>query len=947
VFKMDTKELLSYLHLGEFVVLDLETTGLDPYKDGITEVSAYRFKDGIPEENYTTLLNPGMSIPLQISELTGITNEMVKDKPAIHTILLELFEFIGDLPIVGHSVTFDLNFINHQFSLLNYQELENRSYDTVILARTFLYFHHEFTLGSISQYFGQDTENAHRASADTLNTGMIFVHLVHEAASYPLAIIQQLYHAIRHTDIHNLMLFRNLVTIAIELKEVGGLTKSLINKPEKDFQFRHSTGMDKDVTVNTPDEWLSENGLIAKNMDGFESRSSQTSLASDTYKAFEERGLLLAEAETGLGKSMAYLSAGILYRKKTDIPLVVSTYTKNLQDQLFYKDIPQLATALNLKISAVLVKGRHNYLCMTRLNHLLNNIHSQISKTECENLLPILIWKEFTKTGDISECNGFKMRSGAKLWNLIRSERGYCTTFRCTQDHGCFLGKIREFIKSADIIIVNHSLLAIDFLQDVQNLPETYNYVIDEGHNLEAAAQDQLTNRISDYSFYDIFNIFLNKSSGLYKDLETACSHVDTADNQLEELIALSQKLSKDVNQFFKTYGQCKDEDLDQYPQYELRVIITNSANEFSEADPNPNYLIRQLTDFKKSVEELNELLANSKTSEETIVQELSLVLKKIETITIILNRIVEVEPDDVIWSTFMRQRDSIQAYLHCAPRSVSEQISDGILSRSAGGLICSGTLTVEDNFEYLKTCLGIDKIAHKKTVIENIYHSPFSYSDQVRLFIGSGNISVQSPEYIKDVAAQIDKITQGIQGRMLVLCTSYAQTRGLYEHLITPMRKDRQRKLFVQNMGMGRQALIQGYLSHPRSILIGTSSFWEGVDFPGNKLEMLFIIKLPFANPGDPLVRAKIENFTQKGLNAFMDYQVPDATVKLKQGFGRLIRTLEDVGICIISDPRLLRSRYGKVILDSLPIEGQSYVMIDSVIRSSRQFFGSNHKVD
>ncbi len=943
---LTTKEILSYLHLGTFVVLDLETTGLDSFKDGITEISAFRFINGEPEENFTTLVNPGMLIPLQISEMTGITNEMVKDKPEIHTLLLELFEFIGDLPVVGHNISFDLKFINYQFSLMNYQEIENRTYDTVILARTFLYFHHEFTLSAVSQFFNMGTENAHRASTDTLNTGRVFVHLVMEAASYPLAIIQQIYHAIRHTDIHNLLLFRNLVTLAIELKKVNGFTSSNIIKPEINFQFVHQSGKNTEVTAEVPGEWLTENGLITRNMPGFESRSAQVSLANDTYRAFEEQGLLLAEAETGLGKSLAYLSAGILFRKRKDLPLVVSTYTKNLQDQLFYKDIPQLANALDMRISAVLVKGRQNYLCLTRLNHLLSNIHTQINKTECENLLPVLIWKEFTKTGDISECHGFKLRTGGKLWNLIRSERGFCTTFRCNHNHGCYIGKIRNFIKSADIIIVNHSLLSIDFLQDVQNLPETYNYVIDEGHNLEAAAQDQLTNRISDYSFNDIFNIFLNKSSALYKNLEEVCANVDTAGNQLEDLISLSKKLNNEIGRFFKSYGKMKDDELDQYPQYELRVVITNSTEAFSGVDPDLKYVVTQLNDFKTRVVNLHELLCSSAASEEMIVQELTLTIDKIEALSTILHRVIEAEPEDVVWSTFMRQKDTIQTFLHCAPRSVSDQISEGILSRAAGGLICSGTLTVEDNFDYLKTCLGIDKIEHKKNVSEQIYHSPFAYEDQARLFVGSGNISVQSPEYLEDVATQINKLTRGIHGRMLVLCTSYAQTHGLYIHLINMIARDENRKLFVQNMGKGRQGLIQGYLSHPRSILIGTSSFWEGVDFPGDKLEMLFIIKLPFANPGDPLVRAKIENFTQKGFNAFMDYQVPDATVKLKQGFGRLIRTLEDVGICIISDPRLLRSRYGKVILDSLPIEAQAYATIESVIRTSQHFFGNNTKI-
>ncbi|MFQ6610623.1 MAG: exonuclease domain-containing protein, partial [Fidelibacterota bacterium] len=774
---MEIKELLSYLHLGEFIVLDLETTGLDPYKDSITEISAYRFKDGLPDSDFSTLINPGVSIPANISEITGITDEMVKDSPAIHTVLLELSEFIGDLPIVGHNIGFDLKFINHQFSMMNYKEIENRTYDTLILSRTFLFFHHDFTLGSISQFFGLGTKDAHRASADTLNTGQIFTQLVHEAASYPLAVIQQLYHTIRHTDMHNLLLFRNLVTLAVELKEVNGLTKSSIAKPDQGFYFNHGTGKKAEISVATPDEWLSENGLIAKNMRGFESRETQKTLANDTYHSFEKGELLLAEAETGLGKSMAYLSAGILHRKKSDIPLVVSTYTKNLQDQLFYKDIPQLANALDIDLTAVLVKGRQNYICLTRLEYLLNNVHTQLNSLECENLLPVLIWKEFTKTGDISDCNGFKMRTGNKLWNLIRSERGYCTTFRCNHNHGCFLGKIRELIKSSDIIIVNHSLHALDFLQEVQSLPDTYNYVIDEGHNFEAAVQDQLTNRISDYSFYDIFNIFLNKSFSLYKDLESICSTMDTAGNQFEEITAFAKKLKSDIHLFFNNYGQQKNSKLDQYPQYELRVIITDSSEEFSEVDPEPESLIEQLIDFKSKIADLIEVLSKSPQLDNIMNQELTLLTEKIDALITNLSRIINTEPEDVVWSTFMRQRDSIQAFLHCAPRSVSEQISSGIISRNTGGLICSGTLTVEDNFDYLKTCLGIDKIEHKKSVIEKIYHSPFSFNDQVRLFVGTGTKSVQSPDYIEDVSLQINKITGEIPGRMLVLCTSYAQT--------------------------------------------------------------------------------------------------------------------------------------------------------------------------
>ncbi len=935
---MEFKALLPLIHLDEFIVLDLETTGLRPYADGITEISAYRFVDGEPLEDFTTLINPHQPINREISELTGITDEMVADAPDIGDILPKLIDFIGQTPLVGHNLDFDLNFINHQLSLNKMGELNNRTYDTLILARAFLFFHHEFTLGAVSRYLGIDSDNAHRASGDTLSTGKVFCKLVHEAASYPLHVIRELYEAVKHSDIHNIMLFKHLLEVSVELKQVDGLTDSLVNKEIRSYRFDYKSSASSHNMVDEPGSWLTD--VIPKNWPGFEPRQSQIDMANDTFRTFQENEILLAEAGTGLGKSLAYLTAGLLFRKKTDMPMLVSTYTKNLQDQLFYKDIPQLAEALNLNMTAVMMKGRQNYLCLTRLGFVLSNSDKLLGKQDCENILPLLIWKEFTETGDISDCHGFKIQMAGKLWSLVRSERGYCTTGRCNASHGCYLGRIRDFVHRADIIVVNHSLLLSDSMQENSGLPATYACVIDEGHNLEQAARDQLVQRIGDYSYYEVLNIFLNRDSSHRKTLMNMGTDNRIISQQVDELIDIAGELTRDLNAFFKQYALSKSAELAGNPKYELRIVYENSQDEFAGIDPDPSELLHRLVDFSSAMNALVDTVKQGDSDKnDSLVQELSILLEKLNAVNTVFHRVLQVEPEDVVWASFVRQRENIQTYLNCAPRDVSSLISNGILARQSGTLICSATLTVDDSFDYLSISLGVDRIDHKKTINQRIYFSPFKFNDQVRLYVKSGAAAVQSVEYLTEVAREIDRLSKELPARVLVLCTAYTQTRTIRNELLKKITADDERKLFVQNSGKGRQALMQGYLQHPRSILVGTASFWEGVDLPGDKLEILVIVKLPFANPGDPLIRAKIDDFNANGRNAFMEYQVPDATVRLKQGFGRLIRSLEDTGICIITDPRLLRTRYGRIMMDSLPVEAESYISIETVINNARRF--------
>ncbi len=939
---MNIASLLELLHLREFVSFDLETTGLDAKHNKITEISAYKFKDGKPSENFTSLVNPKISIPKDIVELTGISDEMVKNAPTIEEVLPQLTEFIDDLPIVGHNVHFDIGFLKFNLEKSKLPYTQRSLYDTVTLARAFMYFNNEFNLSAVSQYFGFNTENAHRASADTLNTGNIFVKLVQECASYPLTIIQKIYNVISHTNIPNIELFKHIVEASAERHTVSGLTQSV---PEINFEntshiYTHTSNSETDLP-STPETYFEEGGVLQQNWTGYEPRPSQVSLTKDSFDSFMGDGILIAEAGTGLGKSLAYISAGLIASKKLDIPLVISTYTKNLQDQLFHHDIPEFAQTIDQDVSAVIVKGRNNYLCKTRLEWVIKNSSKLLSEKDCEDILPVLIWSEFTKSGEISECKGFRKQFAFRVWKLIRSETGFCTSKRCNRHNGCFLKNVREDMNHADIIIVNHFLLMSDANQSQSNLPERFIYVIDEGHNLVLATRDQLTDQIGEDSFNESFTFFKRKHKIFSDTLSEIVDKIPNILPILDELERNSKDLKSILNDFFQSYLSSKKSEFEQSDFYETNVRYTNALDEFIEVSPIPDDIINKLKKYYNLAMGYSQELQKFKEElKGTYLSEVSIQIGRLEQFISVFSKCFTDSVDTIMWSSFIRSSFKRKVFLNNAPLQVNSFIADNIFSRENGGIICSATLTVEDSFSYIKETIGLDKVNHFKNVDEKLYHSPFHYEDQVSLFALKSDLNANSSEFLRLIANQIDEITQKYKKRMLVLCTSYKQTKVLKD-VLHPKMFQLERRLLVQTPGANRRALVQNYLDNPQSILIGTSSFWEGVDFQGDKVEILMIVKIPFGNPSDPLVSAQIDLYNSEGRNAFMKYQIPEAAVKFKQGFGRLIRSLEDSGICILTDPRLLKSRYGHVILDSLPVDVVPYSSTPTIFLESQSKLG------
>ena len=930
------KDLLPLLELDEFISFDLETTGLNPDKDKITEIAACRFINGEFTEEYTTLINPGIPIPKNITALTGITNKMVEDAPSINDALPDFMKFIGSTPLVAQNINFDYNFINKNLQGSNSPFSEIPLYDTLSLARGFIYFYNSFSLGSLCDYYGIKIENAHRASADALCTGKLFVYLLQEALSKPLTLIQRIENLFSNSEVYNSKLFTNIIKASVRLNSIDGLMSSPVehNISDNTFEF---TGSSNIAIPESPKEWFAEGGAVSVNWSGYEKRSSQTELINDTYEAFTEGQILTAEAGTGLGKSLAYLASGFLAAKQKETALVVSTYTKNLQNQLFTGDIPKLSKAIDQNLSAVIYKGRYNYICRTRLERLLANHNHLMKPHEYENLLPLMVWEWETKSGDINECNGFQLNRQKRIWSLVRSERGYCSSKRCKKYDGCFLGKVRVKVDGADIIIINHSLFANELMRDNSCLPSDFIYVIDEAHHFATVTRDQLVTQIGSKSFDDVFNIF-NKGKDNWK--KNALKKFPEIFKLYNSLTTDSKIIQKEIQAFFNSYYDNKRDEINRSDYHINKSLYRNSQEEFIDTEPTPWEVLTELNRFAKDIQKFNALLQENK---EDIPGSISIEFTAIDSILKegleSFSAALDIQSELVQWSSFIQSDYQNLTTLNSAPLKVSSFINDNLLSKYPGGVFCSATLMVNDDFRYFSEKVGLDLAVINHHVKEKIYHSPFHYNDQVKLFVFKGSINVNDPLFMNEIGSQIERIFTSLKRRMLVLCTSFKQTLAIKQYL-EPKLKGSDYKVFAQAPGLSRNVLVRSYLEHSHSILIGTSSFWEGVDFPGDKVEILYIVKTPFDNPFDPLIQAQIEDYRQRGDDAFLQYQVPEAAMRFRQGFGRLIRNMNDTGICIVGDTRLYKRGYGQTILGSLPVDPIPYYTVDSLLLESQKFF-------
>ena len=645
----------------------------------------------------------------------------------------------------------------------------------------------------------------------------------------------------------------------------------------------------------TPERILDAGGLIERRLNNYEARPQQVQMAGAVARAIEAQEHLVVEAGTGVGKSFAYLAPAILAAAEKTGPegrrrkVILSTHTISLQEQLISRDIPFLNAVLPVEFSAVLAKGRGNYISLRRLAAARERARSLFGDDEEQvQLRRISEWSTTTTDGSLSS---LPFRPLPNVWDEVRSEHGNCLGRKCPTHEACYFYAARRRVWNADLIVVNHALFFADLAlrrEGARVLPDYDVVVFDEAHTLEQVAGDHLGMSFGSGQV----NYALNR---LYNDRQQKGLLIH---HNLREAQELVQHLRHVADGFFLRMRDWREQNA--HGNGRMREPLGHD----NPVSPDLRRLSGQLRTHADSI----------KAEEQRI--ELTAAADRLDGLALAADTWLQQSMADAAYWVEVagRQRQNIK--LMCAPIDVGTVLRDELFAQIPTAILTSATLTVgEDDFRFFRERIGLTKAAELKL------GSPFDYHQQVRLVL-AGQMpepTGQGPEYESAVCHRIQRHVDEMQGGTFVLFTNYRMLRNCAERL-TRWFTDRNRTLLCQGEGLDRSAMLDKFRRDGSAVLFGTDSFWQGVDVPGDALQNVIITKLPFSVPDHPLLEARLDRIRERGGNPFMDYQVPEAIIKLRQGFGRLIRSRSDRGQVVILDPRVRTKRYGRLFLESLP---------------------------
>jgi ATP-dependent DNA helicase DinG len=625
-----------------------------------------------------------------------------------------------------------------------------------------------------------------------------------------------------------------------------------------------------DLSKPTIAEIFGPGGAIEKYMpEGYEHRPSQLEMAELVEAAFQEKRHLIVEAGTGTGKTLAYLIPAIRSGRR----VVISTATKSLQEQLFEKDIPFLQKYFAPKLKVAVMKGRGNFLCREKV-YRMGDQPVLKGLDELDWFQQIRDWEKITETGDRAELNF--LPDDSELWQRLDARRDACTGSKCPEFNRCFLTAMHQRAAEADLIIVNHHLFFADLALKQDDfgsvLPEYGAVVFDEAHEIEDVASEYFGRQISNYRFQE-----------LARDAELAARVTRAGGAGLQKQIV---RMRERAQSFFEAF-----------PAREGRFPFDKT----------------QRAGFLEQNREAYDALVSALKSLEAEIASLP---SKPEELLNIARRGMELrgelkflfessEGNYVYW--FERRNKGV--FVAATPIDVSALLRERLFEAFETIVLTSATLAVEGRFNFLKQRLGVDMAS------ERVLPSEFDFAEQALFYIPATLPDVRDASFPERAAQEIVRLLEISRGRAFCLFTSYGQMNDLYERVRTRVRFP----LMIQGSAP-RSALLEKFRTTPGAVLFATSSFWQGVDVRGEQLSCVIVDRLPFAVPSDPIVSARVRALQEDGRNAFAEYQVPEAVLALKQGFGRLIRSRTDRGVLAILDNRIQRMQYGKIFMESLP---------------------------
>ncbi len=913
-----------------YVALDLETTGLAPDRDAIIEIGAVKFRGDETLGTWSSFVAPNRELPAKIQHITGITPEDLHGAPSLFSVARPLVEFVGEAPVIGHNISFDMRFLNKHGLLVDHPTL-----DTFELASILMPEAPHYNLSELAERVDVEQDRHHRALDDAQATRGLFLALMARAESWELRTIQELNRLAAGTDWSLREFFvdveRNMAKRAfISPPSVPrGPAKTTAPRRDQDGEALQPLADKQPIDGDALAAMLSPDGLFEQGFPGYEYRPQQVEMLQAVAEAFNIGDHLLVEAGTGTGKSVAYLLPAVYFAVANHEHVVISTNTINLQDQLFTKDIPDLREMLPISFNAALLKGRSNYLCLRRLAAFRRN--GKLSTDEVRVLAKILAWLPTTTTGDRGEL--VLLNSEYPIWAQVQAEAETCLAEQCPyrMRGECFLYRARHRAEAAHLIVVNHALLLSDIATDNRVLPEYRHLIIDEAHHLEEQATTHLGFSVSQGQIYRLLNDlsvsmgssgyggFLSdiwtrlQQSGVPADVKAqVLDHMQWMHGQVDSARRALQLLFADLAIFLDNFREQRPET---FGSYDVHIRLTPSLR----SQPDWSGIEMRWEDFGnplrkvgKGLEQLHDSLQSLESARieglDEMLQDLLGYRTRVQEVdrqteSILANPTM----DSIYWARILAQQGTIE--LNRAPLHVAPLLEESLFKRKETVILTSATLCSEGDFSYIRDRLGLWESSELQV------GSPFDFVSSTLLYLPTDMPEPGERNYQRVVESTLIDLCRATQGRVLVLFTSYSQLLNSYR-AINPSLEEEGIVVYAQGVDGSRRQLLENFRSTPRAVLLGTRSFWEGVDVVGEALSCLVMTRLPFSVPSDPVFAARSETFE----DPFGQFSVPDAILRFRQGFGRLIRSASDRGVVVILDKRLTSKSYGKRFLRSLP---------------------------
>ena len=641
---------------------------------------------------------------------------------------------------------------------------------------------------------------------------------------------------------------------------------------------------------------FSPGGLISQHLEGYEFREEQLQMAHEVSRALTGSEHLIVEAGTGVGKSFAYLIPAISLALRSEQTVVISTNTISLQEQLVTKDVPFLEQVLPRDFNVVLAKGRRNYLSRRRLKNLLNYQGGLFdTREEVDEVGAIEEWVNLTVDGSRAD---LRWQPQPQVWDKVASDRDNCLGRNCETYDTCFYFKVRREMQDADLLIVNHHLLFSDLAIRKDSgagagiLPDYDYLIIDEAHHLEATATNHASVNFNNTRVKWFLDSLYNE-----RTKDGLAVHFNWPQLQ-DEVVEAREQTNKLFSSIVHAIGE---------------IGVDGGGGTLTERIDKSDFVENVLDAPLGVIERTLKRLRDDATTDDD-EQEITAHHRNCQRLRDELDMIIrQNDPDYVYWAEISTRGRTPRILLNATPANVNQMLQDHLFTEKNSVVMTSATLSTNRNFAYFKGRVGID------TCRELLVHSPFDFKEQVQIHIPKGMPDPNSGDFVPAVIRKIQHYLKLTHGKAFVLFTSYKMMDEVYD-AVAPGLEDIGISTFKQGGELSRTDMLQAFREDTDSVLFGTSSFWEGVDVRGEALSNVIITRLPFEVPTHPVMEARVKQIKESGGNEFFEFSLPEAILRLKQGFGRLIRTQVDSGIVVILDPRIRTKSYGRQFLDSLP---------------------------